>query len=635
MSNGIFGIGLSGLAAAQAGMVTTGHNIANANTQGYHRQSIHQSSANPLLTGGGYIGQGVNVDNVVRTYSQFLETQANTAQSQASFYSTYHAQMSQIDNVVADSNAGLSPALQQFFQATHAVAADPSSVPSRQSLLSAGEALTARFNALGARFEEMRAGVNSQVTSMVGEINSYAQQIARLNESIRGAQPNPGQLPNDLLDQRDALVSELNKLIGVSVVTQSDNTINVFIGSGQNLVVGKQAMALTAAPSLEDPQRLEVGYVVNGGVTLLNPSNLRGGSLGGVIAFRANELDAAQNALGRVALGVADTFNAQQRLGQDLTGALGADFFTVPGPVVTDKANNTGNAVISATLNSVSGLTVSDYRLVRTAAGYDLTRVADGTVTSYAALPQTVDGLTIGLVSGSANTGDSFMIQPTRGAARAIAVSLGTPAGIAAAVPVRTAAASGNTGTGTISAGTVNSPPPPAPNLQQTVTITFTSATTFDVTGIGTGNPTGLVYTPGADITYNGWTIQLAGTQATGDVFTVARNSAGVADGRNALAMANLQTQNTLGGGTTSFQGAYSQMVSRVGNQTRQLDVTAQAQTQLASQASQQVESMSGVNLDEEAANLLRYQQAYQAAGKMIQVAATMFQTVLDLSNRA
>jgi flagellar hook-associated protein 1 FlgK len=633
MSNGILGIGISGLAAAQAGLVTTGHNIANASTPGYHRQNIQQSAVQPLLTRGGFIGQGVNVDNVVRKYSDFLETQANTARSQASFFATYHTQMSQIDNVVADTQAGLSPALQEFFQAANTVAANPSNVPSRQSLLSAGQALTAGFSALGARFVEMRAGVNSQVSSTVAEINAHAQEIAKLNGAIIAAQANPSQPPNDLLDQRGVLVGKLNDLIGVSVIPQADGSLNVFMGSGQNLVVGKQAMALSASPSLEDPRRLEVGYVVNGGVTLLNSASLRGGSLGGVIAFRANDLDAAQNALGRVALGLAQTFNDQQRLGQDLNGVLGTDFFTSPATTVIDRASNTGNAVIAAAISDVGALTTSDYRLMRTAAGYDLTRVADGTTTSYAALPQTVDGITISLTSGAAATGDSFLIQPTRHASRAIEMSLTDPAGVAAAAPIRTGAAGGNTGSGTISAGTVNSPPPTSANLQQPVTITFTSATTFDVTGVGTGNPTGVAYTPGADITYNGWTVQLAGTQAAGDVFTVTRNSGGVADGRNALLMAGLQTKNTLAGGTTSFQGAYSQMVSAVGTQTRQVEVSSMAQAQLADQAGQAVQSMSGVNLDEEAANLLRYQQAYQASGKMIQIAATLFQTMLDLGN--
>ena len=240
MSDGIFGIGVSGLAAAQAGLLTTGHNITNANTQGYHRQNVQQSAAAPVLTGSGFLGQGVQIDTVLRAYSQYLDSQLAQSQAQSSYYSTYHAQLSQIDNVVADTNAGLSPALQEFFSATQAVAANPSDLPSRQSLLSAGAVLASRFNTLASRFDELRSGINSQITSTVGEINSYAQQIATLNGSILGAQQNASQPPNDLLDQRDALVAKLNELVGASVTRQSDGTLNVFIGNGQNLVVGRQ-----------------------------------------------------------------------------------------------------------------------------------------------------------------------------------------------------------------------------------------------------------------------------------------------------------------------------------------------------------------------------------------------------------
>jgi flagellar hook-associated protein 1 len=632
MSSGVFGIGVSGLAAAQAGLVATGHNIANANTLGYHRQEIQQSAVSPIYTGSGFMGQGVQVDTVVRAYSQFLDTQLAQAQAQASYYSTYNAQLSQIDNVVADTNAGLSPALQDFFKAAQDVATNPASMPSRQSLLSAGAALASRFNTLATTFDELRSGVNSQVTSTVAEINSESQQIADLNARILAVQQNPNQQPNDLLDQRDALVSQLNQLVGTTVVTQSDGTINVVIGNGQTLVVGRQALSLTTTPALDDPRRLDVGYVAGGNVVLLGSSSLQGGSLGGLLAFRSNELDATQNSIGRVALGLAQSFNDQNQLGQDLNGALGGNFFAAPTPVVIGKSTNSGTAVMTASVSNAGALTTSDYRLSYTGANYSVTRLSDGTTTTYATLPQTVDGVTITLASGAAANGDSFLIQPTRDAARNIAVSLADPAQIAAAAPILTNTALTNAGSGTISAGTVNTPPPPNANLQQPVTLTFTSATTFNVNGAGTGNPVGVTYTPGAAITYNGWTVQIAGAPAAGDGFSVTTNSGGRADGRNALLLAGLQTQNTLAGGTTTFQGAYSQMVSVVGNKTRQIDITSQAQDKFVADSTAAQQSVSGVNLDEEAANLLRYQQAYQAAGKMIQIAQTLFQSILALT---
>jgi flagellar hook-associated protein 1 FlgK len=629
--SGIYSLGLSGLAAAQAGLTTTGHNIANAATPGYHRQSIQQSALPALDTGAGFFGQGVIVDTVVRGYSQFLETQLAQAQSQASYYAMYHTQMTQIDNVVADTNAGLSPALQTFFSATHGVATNPSDVAARQSMLSAASTLAARFNALAARFDQLQSGINAQISSTITSVNALAQQVGALNSRILAVQRDPTQPPNDLLDQRDALVSQLNKLVGSSALTQSDGTVNVVIGNGQNLVVGSQVMTLAATNSLDDPQRTEVGYRVGGNTILLGPSTFQGGSLGGLLNFRSNDLDAAQNALGQVAAGLTRTVNDQHRLGQTLNGTAGTDFFAPLTPDVISRTTNTGNAAVAATLSNASALTASDYRLTYTGANYTLTRLSDNTTTTYATLPQTVDGLTISIASGAAASGDSFLIEPTRNAARYMGMSLTDPAQIAAAAPVRTTVAGANTGSGTISAGTVNAPPPPNANLLQPVTITFTAAGTFDVSGTGTGNPTGVAYTAGGNISYNGWTVQIAGAPAAGDVFTIVPNSGGVADGRNALLLSGLQTRNTLANGNASYQGLYSQMVSQVGSKTQQVDTMSQTQDTLVQQSQLAQQSISGVNLDEEAANLLRYQQAYQAAGKMIQIAQTLFQTVLDL----
>ena len=631
----IFGIGVSALAAAQAGLATTGHNISNANTVGYHRQQIIQSPVTPLLTGSGFFGQGVQVDTVRRSYSQFLDQQVAQAQSQSSYYSTYQSQLSQIDNLLGSGSSGVSPALQNFFQAVNGVAANPADVPTRQSAISSGAALVAQFNSLASQFNAMRDGVNSQITSTVGQINSIAKQIAALNGQILSVQQNPSQPPNDLLDQRDVLVSQLNQVVATNVVTNSDGTINVSIGNGQSLVTGRQVMTLAAAPSPDDPQNLAVAYVSGASTALLNANDLQGGSLGALLAFRTNDLQPAQNALGRVALGMASTFNDQQKLGQDLNGVAGTAFFTTPVPTVIPNTNNTGAATVTATVSSVAALTTSDYRLAYTGANYTLTRLSDNTTTTYAGLPQTVDGVTFSISAGAV-AGDSYLIQPTRTAASQLAMSIADPAKIAAAAPISSAAAAANTGSGAISAGTVNGPPPTNVNLQQPVTITFHTPLDgkYDVTGTGAGLPaTNQVYAPGANINFNGWTVQITGAPGAGDKFTVGPNPGGVADGRNALLLAGLQTQNTLAGGTTSYQGAYGQLVSTIGNSAQQTNVMATSQSALVTQATQAQQSLSGVNLDEEAANLLRYQQAYQAAGKMIQIASTLFQTILSIGN--
>lgn len=637
---GIFSIGLSALNAAQAGLMTASHNIANAATAGYHRQQTVQVSSIGQLTGAGFIGQGVQVSTVRRVYSEFLTHQLAQAQAQASQLDAYYAQIRQLDNLLGDTFAGLSPALQSFFAAVDEVAANPASVPSRQTLISTGQTLAARFRSLDQRISEIRQGIDSQIASSVARLNSLAQQVARLNEAIVMAQGTAGgRPPNDLLDQRDALVTEINTEIGATVVEQSDGAYNIIIGNGQTLVMGTQAHTLTAAVSPADPTRTVVGYVAGGRTVQIPETSLQGGALSGYLAFRSDTLDPAQNALGRIAVALAQTFNDQHRLGQDLNGAIGSNFFAEPGPGIIPHAANAAASTITAAIVSVDALTAADYRFAFDGANYTLTRLTDGTTVSMTTAPSGASPLTLDGVSVTAtslNAGESFLIQPSRNGARDFAVVLSDPGKVAAAVPIRTAASASNTGSGRISPGSVNPPPPANADLQQPVTITFHTPYDgrFDVTGSGTGLPAlNQVYSDGADISFNGWTVQLSGSPAAGDTFTISPNVNGTADNRNALLLAGLRTRNTLAGGTATYQGAYAQLVASIGNKTRELEVMSEAQANLVAQAEQAQQALSGVNLDEEAANLLRYQQAYQAAGRVMQIASRLFDTVLELGN--
>ncbi len=633
-------IGVTGLTAANIGLTTTSHNIANASTAGYNRQLVVQGTNTPVLSGAGFIGQGTNVQTVKRIYDQFLSRQVLSAQTSASEMDGYLSQIQQIDNLLADPAAGLSPALADFFKGTQEVAANPSSVPARQSMLSAAQALASRFQSLDQRMTEIRDGINSQITSEISLINSYSKEIADINQRIILA--GAGSLahePNDLLDQRDQLIADLNKEVRVTTVVQGDGAFNVFIGSGQPLVIGTESYSLAAKAAADDPQRLVVAMRMPGGNTIELPeSQITGGTLGGLVAFRSGSLDSAQNALGRVAIALSQNFNAQHQLGQDLTGALGGNFFSVASPTAFASTNNSGTGVVTASFSATAAadLTSSDYQLSYTAAGYVLTRLSDNYSWPAGASPAAVatasgQGFNLAL-SGAPVIGDTFKIEPTRTGAQSLRVVIGDPRNIAAAAPIRSSAALANTGTGAIGAGSVNAPPPPNANLQQTVTITFNNPpTTFNVNGTGTGNPAGVAFTAGGNITYNGWTVQISGTPASGDVFTIASNVNGVSDNRNAVALAGLQTTTTMMGGTASYQSAYSQLVSEVGNKTRQVQTIGNAQQNLVDQAVAAQQSMSGVNLDEEAANLLRYQQAYQASAKVIQIAGTLFDELLGI----
>ena len=350
----IFGIAVSALNAAQAGLTTTSNNIANANTPGYSRQSIIQTGMLPQNTGSGFFGQGVNVTTVVRQYDQFLSAQVLEAQTQSSNLSTQLGLSQQVSNLLGDTTGGLTPTLQDFFSSVNAVANAPQSVPARQSMIGSAQTFVNRLQTLNQSLNQIRDGLNGQISNSVTSINSYAKQIAALNAKIVQLQANtPNQLPNDLMDQRDQLVNQLSQEIRVSTIKQGDGSMNVFIGNGQSLVLGNQTMTLQTVTSTTDPTALEVAYSNNGSTNRIPQNSLQGGNLGGYIAtFRQSVLDPAVNALGRIAMGFADTFNAQQQQGIDLNGALGGSFFTSAVPRVTTSTSNVGLGVLTATVNS-------------------------------------------------------------------------------------------------------------------------------------------------------------------------------------------------------------------------------------------------------------------------------------------
>jgi flagellar hook-associated protein 1 FlgK len=648
------GVSVSALSAAQVGLQTTGHNIANANTPGFTRQEVEMVNRKPQFTGAGYVGQGVNVETVKRAYSQFLTGQVLSEQTQASMLNTYHAQIQQIDNVIADPTAGISPAIQEFFSAVNNVSSAPESQPARQAMLNSASALTSRFQSLSQRFIDVNNTVQTQIGNSISLVNSYSSQIAALNKNIVMLQATSNQPPNDVLDQRDRLIADLNKEIKTTVVKQNDGAYNVFIGNGQSLVVGSNSFTMGIVQSPVDPSKHDIVYNnIDGSKTTLQQSSLQGGNLGGLLTFRDTTLANSQNALGRVAMGLAGVMNQQHQLGQDLNGDLGENLFVQSQPAVYSNTQNKGRSVVTASINNpadYANLTGGDY-LLRFDGGtrYTLIRQADNKETVFKdGLPKTpIDGLTLSATAGEM-PGDSYMIRPTINGAHDISVALIDPAKIAAATPIRGVSSLGNKGTAKIGDVTVNTPIEPHQpdplhaltdvNLKSPVTFKFTSATVYDVIDEKSGSTlaSGHPYVAGEKISFNGWATQISGEPMQGDTFTVVPNTNATADSSNALLMANLQTQNTLGapeGGiaTMTFQGAYAQWVSDVGNKTRELQVTSKAQTEMAEQSVATQQAFSGVNLDEEAANLMRYQRAYQAAGKALQISNSMFDTILEI----
>lgn len=657
MSASILSIGQSAIAAAQLGLATTGNNIANASAPGYNRQTVVQSEA----SSNGGVGGGTQVVAINRNYNEFLDNQVQTAQTSKSSLESYYTEISHIDNMLADPSSGLAPAVQDFFKSIQDLSASPNSVASRQSVLSSSDAMTARFQGIDERLTEMRNGVNSQITTSIGVINRYSEQIAKLNDSIALIGANTSRPPNDLLDQRDQLVAELSQETRVQVVKQSDSTYSVSIGNGQPLVVGSTVFSLVPAADPNDLSKVEVGFSAAGKSVVINESVLVGGKLGGLLEFRSKTLDFAQNSMGLIAAGLSATFNAQHKLGQDENGVMGGDFFNTVAPVSSPSVNNNvnSNAVVDATILDVSLLNPSDYKLQSTSGNtnFSLTRISDGAVLSNsdfagAQAAAQAEGFDFSLTSGTFSTGDNFVIRPVHNASSGFGVTITDKAKIAAAAPILTGATTANAGTGKVTAGSVDATFTAA-TVTPPVTLTFDNATNpavpalngfpagFPVTvttaGVATvfaGDP--VDFTAGSTISFGGVSFSISGVPANNDTFTVGPNPSGLGDNRNAALLGKLQNTNTLmgksvGNPTATYQGTYAQFVSSIGNKTRELQVTTSSSTTLLAQSRAAQQEQAGVNLDEEAANLLRFQQAYQAAGKVMQVANQMFDTLLSV----
>ena len=650
MSNNMFFTGLSGLNAAQAALRTTGHNTANVNTAGYSRQSAQISSGGGTLSPGvGFFGSGAKVTDVTRSYDQYLTSHFTQAQSTNQSLSTYYAQVSQIDNLLANQTAGVAPQMQQLFTHVQAVVNAPADPSSRQQLISSGQALANQFRSMDGYLTSLNANVNDQVAGSVDQINTYAEQIASLNKQVAMfGNATGGQAPNDLLDQRDQLVNDLGKLVGTKLVVQDGGQYNVFIGSGQVLVLGDKATQMAVISSASDPGRTTIATVNAAGKKVeVQESMIAGGSLGGLLQFRSETLTTAQNSLGRIAIALADSFNAQHRLGVDLNGLVGNDFFSQAGPGVTSNSRNTGPG-IAASFADITQLTLSNYRMdVGAGSTLTVTRLSDNQLVTPVA-GNVYDGVRLDFGGAVPAAGDSFLIQPTESGARDLMVVLTDPAKVAAAAPIVTGSSAANQGSGAISAGTVSAAYLATP-LAPTLALGYNSASN-EISGFpagvsvtvtlanGTADPASpytagaVTYSPGASMSFSGITVAISGSPSNGDSFTISKNTGGVSDGRNALLLGALQNKKTMGNGTTSFNEAYGQLVNTVGNKTRQVQIANTAQSSLTAQIRSAQQSVSGVNQDEETANLLMFQQMYQANAKVIQTASTMFDAVLGIN---
>jgi flagellar hook-associated protein 1 FlgK len=663
--SGLINASLSGLQAAQEALQVTGNNIANVNTPGYSQETVVQSTLTPNYRGGQFYGNGTQISNVQRVYSSFLQGQVWSATAGASGASTLNENLQQVMGLL--SSGSVSSQIQQFFSGVAQVAASPSDLPARQTLLGDAQSLSSNFQSLAQQLNSIGQGVNQQLQQGVQTVNSLSKQIAQINQQIASLQGEGNGNPNDLLDQQDQLITQLSAQVGVQVMQQGNQT-NVYLSNGQVLVAGTQAFAISTQPSKYDQQTLTIAYSGSLGPQDLE-QGLAGGVLGGLLQFRQQSLIPAQNGLGLLADGLAATLNQQQAQGLTLNGSSGSALFSLaPVQVFANSKNQSSGVSVQGQITNVANLQGQDYILQASSSGVWQLRNANTGAVVDSTSGSTSGGITNlnfsqeGFqlqVSGQVAAGDSYLVEPTRLGASRLQTLLQDPSGIAAAslyvgspgVLSSGGIVNNNLGNMNLSAGQfvsgtsagavqVSGLQFPLPTLSLQFASGASSGTAnFTIASSGTTLVSGSVALGSSgtaiDIAYPSnppggfYQMVLSGTMVgAGDTLTISPGGPG--SNGNAQAMSSLATQGTLNGGQNNFSAQAAQLLAQVATQTNQAQTTSQAQQSLLSQTQAAQQSYSGVNLNQEAANLILYQQAYQAAAKAISIGNTLFQSLMQ-----
>ncbi|GAB4398248.1 MAG: flagellar hook-associated protein FlgK [Rhodoferax sp.] len=649
--SGILNVGARALMTNQSVLQVTGNNIANVNTPGYSRQITQLGTVAGQFSGSGYIGKGVELQTIVRAYDQFLTRQSTQAGAIASGDTARADKLRQLEALFQGGTDGLGASVNEMLNAFADVAAAPTDLTARTVALTRLNETALRMHNTASRLDDLQLSLSQELNNKVVEINNIAGRIADVNDKIARATGN-GQTPNDLLDQRDQLIRDLNKLIQTTQVPADDGTVGVFIGGSQALVLGRSAATLTlSGDDYMDPLTRRLNLVRNGQTVELNQGTLGGGEIPGLLRFQNNDMIEARNLLGRYTLAIATSMNEQHRLGLDLDGNVGTDLFRiaplsaannnilVPKPPATV---NTGTAALTLAVSDISKFVASDYEISFTGASSgSILRKSDGKITAFSSVPVTVDGVTIAVGSGVANAGDRFLIKPFSTSASTIEAQFSSPRALAVSSPVIAGMGTTNTGSLQLVSIRARTNPPAVQTTATPVTLTFDGSGGYTRSDTG---PTVYPYTSGQPIEgtvpvttpLSEWSLVLSGTPRAGDTVTIvgtldnAHNN-GVdykLNAGNANWMMQLRD-------VAMFDGApltdgYANLISQVAVRSQSAQYSANVSNAIADQLEKDRTAVAGVNLDEEAAKLLQFQQAYQASAKVIQVAQGIFDTLIQ-----
>ncbi|MEZ5727628.1 MAG: flagellar hook-associated protein FlgK [Burkholderiaceae bacterium] len=625
---GVFDIGKSALQAAYTQLQTASNNIANASTPGYSRREVVLSEAGSVYSGQGYIGMGVKVDTIRRSYDQYLAREVQSATAINAADGARQSVLEQLDRVFSDSQTSIGAAFDDLRVGLADLVNRPFDPSARAVATQRADVLAARVRDTYGQLQRLRGDTRSMLDQSAETLNSRLAALASVNDQIAALSAS-SHAPNDLLDRRDALVTEINGYIRSSSVLNDDGTVSLYASTGDALVLGGKASTLAISDDANEPGRLRVTLQSNGQALVLSDRMLGGGELAGLMRFVNEDLREAEWGVGQFAAGISEAFRAQQALGLDADGTAGAAVFGLSPAQVDGGTGNAGSAQLSAAIVDGAALAASDYRIDIRGGQFVFTRLSDGQETSFGSLPQQLDGLEIRLDTGAVAEGDSFVVRGASSFAGEFRRVLAGPSGWAAGSANLPTLGVTNQGSLQVDGFQVDAADP---NLAASVTLSFDGAGRFDVNGPGTGNPTGLTYTPGQDISFNGWTLRLQGQPQAGDTVVLAPPADALADNRNARALLEIAERGVVGGETPG--AAYSNLIAGIGTRTQGAQSSAMQSSMWLQGAQSALEQQSGVNLDEEAARLLEFQQAYQAAAKVISTAQAMFDSLLAATAR-
>ncbi len=618
----LLSISTGALLNAQVALRTTTNNIANAATEGYSRQRV-QSVSQPSnkYASKSWIGNGAAIAGIERVNSNLLNNQVNISTSAVAKNDTFLQRTEQLEGLLANLDTNISSNLGEFYASANALSTSPSSSSARARYLSAAGTVANQFQELNMHFDNMTKGLNDSLSGMVADVNMMSKQLAEINNSKDSGS-------NELLDQQEVLLNRLAQIVSIQAIRSDNGKVDVFMSNGQPLVIKGSSHEIAAFRSLDDPEFLDIGAVQkDGSVRQLSDNAITGGEIAGLLTFRKEALNAARNELGRMAMTFAHAANEFQKMGQTSAGVQGTDMYFYEDPTVFTYSANTGDGKLSATITNMQAVTAASYRLVKTSAGWDATNLDTNVTTSLASLPADLDGMSIDVASGTFVDGDRFRVDPTRTGMSSIKMILNNTGEIATGYPINASADAANTGSARV--GEIR----PAsstwdPNLKNTLDLTY-SAGSWTIAGAAPDSVTST--TEGWTIEQNGWILKIQGTPSDGDVFHV-KPTSGSGDGRAVADLSSTQHDKIVGG-TMSTASAYSTLVNNLGSNSRIATSSLAASQSILDQAKGAKDNVSGVNLDEEAANLVKWQQMYQAASKLVSITNSMLDSLFAVLN--